>query len=515
MTAHLRRAADLDWTLGELVERRAAEHGDRVLLRFGDGQTLSFAELAARVATVRTLLAARGLGPGDRVALMMRNSLRYPVAWLAVTSAGMAAVPVNSRSGQLDSRHLIDHSGARLVIADDTTAATVHAAIAGIDRGVAVEDASQPDWSQLGLGRRAPPADVPAGALAGVQYTSGTTGLPKGCMLSHRFWQQIGQSSVDVLRLDESSVLLSAQPFSYIDPLWNVVAALRAGAELVILDGFHPSTFMRSVAEWGVTTFYCLAAMPVLLMKQPPAEHDRTHRLSHVACSAIPPRLHAAMEQRWGVPWYELFGMTETGLNLAVLEDDHDELVGTGSLGSALSHCEAKVVDDAGIEALPGAQGELVVRGLGLMDGYYENREATAAFFAGGWAHTGDIAVRDARGRFTLRGRIKDMIRRGGENVAAAEVEGVLVSHPAVLECAVVAMPDDDLGEELRAVVVPVVGAAPSPRELREHVAQRLARFKVPRYWELRSELPHTPSERVAKHRIGGPKADLIDLAGG
>jgi carnitine-CoA ligase len=513
MTARLRRAADLDWTLGELVERRAAEHGDRVLLRFGDGQALSFAALATRVAAVRTLLAARGLRPGDRVALMMRNSLRYPVAWLGITSAGMAAVPVNSRSGPVDSRHLIDHSGARLVIADDTIAARANAAIAEIDRRVTVEDASQPDWPQAGLGNSTPPIDVPAGTLAGVQYTSGTTGLPKGCMLSHRYWQQIGQSSAEVLRLDESSVLLSAQPFSYIDPLWNVVAALRAGAQLVILDGFHPSTFMRSVADWGVTTFYCLAAMAVLLLKQPPAEHDRSHRLSRVACSAIPPRLHAAIEERWGIPWYELFGMTETGLNLAVLEDDHDELVGTGSLGSAMSHCEAKVVDNAGIDAPSGVEGELVLRGLGFMDGYYENPEATAAFFANGWAHTGDIAVHDGNGRFTLRGRIKDMIRRGGENIAAAEVEAVLVSHPAVLECAILAMADDDLGEELRAVVVPVAGATPTSKELREHVAQRLARFKVPRYWEFRSELPHTPSERVAKHRIGDPETDLIDLA--
>lgn len=513
MTSRLRRAADLDWTLGELLERRADEHRDRVLLRFGDGQTLSFAELATRVAAVRTLLAARGLRPGDRVALMMRNSLRYPVAWLGVTSAGMAAVPVNSRSGPLDSRHLIDQSGARLVIADDTTAATVDAAIAEIDRSVTVEDASQPDWPQAGFGSGKPPVGVPAGTLAGVQYTSGTTGLPKGCMLSHRYWQQLGQSAAEVLRLDESSVLLSAQPFSYIDPLWNVVAALRASAGLVILDGFHPSTFMRSVADSGATTFYCLAAMPVLLLKQPPAEHDRTHRLRHVACSAIPPRLHAALEQRWGVPWYELFGMTETGLNLAVLEDDHDELVGTGSLGTVMSHCEAKVVDHAGIETPPGVEGELVVRGLGLMDGYYQNPEATAAFFASGWAHTGDIAVRDPKGRFALRGRIKDMIRRGGENIAAAEVEAVLVSHPAVLECAILAVPDDDLGEELRAVVVPVAGATPSSGELREHVAQRLARFKVPRYWEFRSELPHTPSERVAKHRIGDPETDLIDLA--
>jgi carnitine-CoA ligase len=513
MTTWLRRAADLEWTLGELVERRADEHRQRILLRFGDGQTLSFAELAARVAAVSALLGARGVRPGDRVALMMRNSLRYPVAWLGVTSAGMAAVPINSRSGPLDCRHLLDHSGARLVIADGTTAPTVAAAVAEIDRPITVEDASSEDWPPVSPPTRSPPADVPSGTMAGVQYTSGTTGLPKGCMLSHRYWQQLGQSAVDVLRLDPSGVLLTAQPFSYIDPLWNVVAALRAGAELVILDGFHPTTFMRSVADWGVTTFYCLGAMPVLLLKQVPVDHDRTHCLNRVGCSAIPPRLHAAIEERWGVPWYELFGMTETGLNLAVLDDDHDELVGTGSLGSVLSHCEAKVVDQKGTEAPADTQGELVVRGLGLMDGYHDNPEATAAFFAGGWAHTGDIAARDAKGRFTLRGRIKDMIRRGGENIAAAEVEAVLVSHPGVLECAVLAVPDDDLGEELRAVVVPVVGATPSAEQLRDHVAQRLARFKVPRYWELRADLPHTPSERVAKHRIGPPEADLIDLA--
>jgi crotonobetaine/carnitine-CoA ligase len=155
-----------------------------------------------------------------------------------------------------------------------------------------------------------------------------------------------------------------------------------------------------------------------------------------------------------------------------------------------------------------------VLRGLGFMDGYFDNPEATAAFFAGGWAHTGDIAARDPQGRFALRGRIKDMIRRGGENIAAAEVEAALVSHPAVLECAVISIADDDLGEELRAVVVPVAGAEASPAELREHVAARLAPFKVPRYWEFRSDLPHTPSERVAKHRIGEPTGDLFDLRG-
>ncbi len=255
---------------------------------------------------------------------------------------------------------------------------------------------------------------------------------------------------------------------------------------------------MRSVSDWGVTAFYCLAAMPVLLLKQPPEDHERTHCLRRVGCSAIPPRLHAALEQRWGVPWYELFGMTETGLNLAVLDDDHDELVGTGSLGSAMRHCEAKVVDLAGMETCPGVQGELVVRGLGLMDGYYEDPGATAEFFAGGWAHTGDIAVRDPRGPLHAAGTHQGHDPpRGRANIAAAEVEGVLVSHPAVLECAILAVPDDDVGEELRFVVVPVAGATPSSKELREHVAERLARFKVPRYWDVRSDVLH-PSPNVS-----------------
>jgi crotonobetaine/carnitine-CoA ligase len=269
---------------------------------------------------------------------------------------------------------------------------------------------------------------------------------------------------------------------------------------------------MRDVARFGVTVFYCLATMPVLLLRQPPTADDRTHRLRRVWCSAIPPDLHAALERRWGVPWNEVFGMTETGLNVGVLDDEHDELVGTGSLGRVLAHCEGRVVDADGVDVADGENGQLLLRGLG-MDGYVDDPEATAAFFADGWAHTGDLVVRDPAGRLTLRGRHKDMIRRAGENVAAAEVETTLVTHPAVLECAVLGAPDDMAGEELRAVVVTTADGSPTARELHSYVADRLARFKVPRYWEFRDALPHTPSERVAKHRIGPPNGDLIDLS--
>lgn len=510
--APLRRAADLDRTLGALVELRADDAGARPALRSGDGRSLTFSELALRVGRVRALLADRGLGTGDRVALVLRNTLSYPVAWLGVTSAGMVAVPVNKRLGPLDARYLIDHSGARLVLADDATLPLVRDATAGLDQHVTVGLVDD-EGGWPGTGRAAPPADLPAGALATIQYTSGTTGFPKGCMLSHRFWQTMGGGMADVMALDGDGVLLTAQPFSYIDPLWNTVAALCAGTELVVLDGFHPSSFMRSVAQHDVTTFYCLAAMPVLLLKQPAADHDRAHRLRRVWCSAIPPQQHAALEDRWGVPWFELYGMTETGLNIVVFPDEHDDLVGSGSIGSVVSHCEARVADADGIEVPDGEVGELLLRGLGFMDGYHDDPEATARFFADGWAHTGDLVVRDAKGRFTLRGRRKDMIRRAGENVAAVEVESTLVTHPAVLECAIVAVPDPDVEEELRAVVVPTDERPPEAAELRAFLLERLARFKVPRYWEFRDELPHTPSERVAKHQLGPPVRPLIDLA--
>lgn len=510
-TPGLRRPADLDWTLGQLIDDRASAFGDRAVLRSGSGRAISFAELADRVARVRGLLTDRGLDRGDRVAIVLGNSLHYPVAWLGIASAGMTAVPVNKRSGRVDARYQIDHSGTRLVLVDDATSTTVREAIDGLDRPVAVERVTDDRWP--GDARPTARTDGNDTALANIQYTSGTTGFPKGCMLSHRFWQQMGQGMADIMDIGPDSVLLTAQPYSYIDPLWNTIAVLRAGAELVVLDGFHPSTFMRSVAEFGVTVFYCLAAMPTLLLKQPPADHDHDHQLQRVHCSAIPPRTHADLERRWGVPWFELFGMTETGLNIAVLPDDHDELVGTGSMGGLVGHCEAKVVDGDGVDVADGQEGELLLRGVGFMDGYLDDPHATAAFFADGWAHTGDIVTRDAKGRFTLRGRRKDMIRRGGENIAAAQVEAALVTHPSVLECAVVAIADAELGEELRAVVVPVDGVTPEATDLHAFLSTQLAAFKVPRYWEFCTDLPHTPSQRVAKHQLGPPGSELIDLA--
>jgi crotonobetaine/carnitine-CoA ligase len=351
-----------------------------------------------------------------------------------------------------------------------------------------------------------------AGSLANIQYTSGTTGFPKGCLLTHRYWQRMGAASVEIMGITAADTILTSQPFSYIDPQWNVIAALQAGASLVLLDGFHPSTFMRDVARFGVTVFYCLGVMPTLLLKQPAAPHDRENSLQRVFCSAIPAERHGEIEERWGAPWSEAFGMTETGINLAVAPRDHDRLVGTGCLGKPLWHNEAVVVDESGRALPPGEVGELCLRGLGFMDGYHRDPDATAAFFRNGWAHTGDLVVADADGFVYYRGRRKEMIRRGGENISPAEIETTLALHPDVVECAVAPVPDPEMGEEIKAYVVTRQDGVVGAEGLAAFLDGKLARFKVPRFWEFRPSLPHTPSERVAKHELEKGRADhLVD----
>ena len=494
-------------SLAVLVDRQAGVYGASPALSFGDGTTFSYQEVAGLVARSRGVLRDLGVAPADRVALMLRNSLFFPIAWLAAVSAGATAVPINSRSGPDDARYLLDHSGASFVLCDSSTEPIVRQVVEGTARRVLVvrEQEHLPEILQ-----RAEPA--PAGlctgrTLANVQYTSGTTGFPKGCLLTHAYWQRMGLVAAQLLKLEPGKRLLTAQPFSYIDPMWNVVAALRTGAHLIVLDGFHPSTFMRAVVDWKVSSFYCLGVMPTLLLKQDPASWDRDHELARVVCSAIPPELHRDIEDRWGVPWFEAFGMTETGINVAVSDEEHDELVGSGSIGRPLAHCEASIVGEDGREDSPGMVGELRLRGLGLMDGYLDDSEATAAFFRDGWAHTGDLATMDEEGRIYLRGRRKEVVRRGGENISQAEVEFALRSHPDILDCAVGAVPDDTLEEEGKAYVVLLAGRRQDPASLHSFLAGKLASFKVPRYWEFREDLPRTPSERIAKGKLEDGRA--------
>jgi carnitine-CoA ligase len=466
--------------LVSLVQRAAAAWPERVAWRFDSGDepgvVLTFADVDRRSAGYAQTLRTHGVRAGDRVAVLLPNQAEFPLLWIALARLGAAMVPINVRYRAADTAHVLHDSAATLIL----TTAAVRGPLDGLTDGppvLLVEDLAVTEGFAQG------PVD-PA-AIVNIQYTSGTTGSPKGCLLSHGYWVRLAASLVDEFPyLTADDIMFTAQPFSYIDPQWNVVAALMSGAELVVRDGFHPSTFWADVRRHRVTYFYCLGAMPNLLLAMPPDERDREHRVRAVQCSAIPPTRHAELEQRWGVGWYEAFGMTETGADIRVGAAEHDELVGTGCLGRPAAHREVMI----------SADGELLLRGPGMFDGYLGHPPP----WRDGWFPTGDLARVDEHGRVYHLGRLKDMIRRGGENVAAAEVEQVLMDHPQVTLAAVVAVPDDLRGEEVKAYVVGTATAG----ELRDWCAGRLASFKVPRYWEFRDDLPRTPSERVAKQQL-------------
>ncbi len=306
--------------------------------------------------------------------------------------------------------------------------------------------------------------------------------------------------------------MLTAQPFYYMDPQWNVITAMAAGATLVVLDRFSPSVFWERVRHYGVTFFYCLGIMPTLLVKTPPSPSDRDNKLRTVFCSAIPPHLHRELEERWGAPWYEVFGMTETGGDISVKPEDHDRLLGTGCIGKPDKTRQVRIVGEDDQPVGRNAVGELLLRGLGMMDGYFKDPAATTEAFRGGWFHTGDLVRMDENGYIYYVGRKKEMIRRSGENISATEVEEVIKLHPAVQYVACLPVQDDLRGEEVKAYVVLKEGQsadAVTPQVLIEFCSERLAPFKLPRYWEYRDELPRTPSERVAKHLLSKEKADL------
>lgn len=511
-------AIDQVFDLMTLTHRAALRWGPRTALVFDEFDVrLSFEDVDVRSNQFANALLAQGVAPGDRVGLMLRNRPEFPLAWLGIVKAGAVMVPLNRFYKHLDARHLIEHAGVTTMICEDDLAAVVAHAAPRLSESGRIFTVGGPDPAFEDRVRSASPAPVQtavtAESLANIQYTSGTTGRPKGCMLSNEWFLRFAWRVATAQHgLNDTDVLLTAQPFYYVDPQWNVVLSLLVGAELVVLDRFHPGTFWSKIKAHGVTWFYCLGVMPKLLLKTPVDETERTHRLRWVACSGIPARDHASIEQRWGVPWYEMFGMTESGLDITVAPEEREALVGSGCIGRAMPTREVRIVGPDDRPTPRNETGELVMRGCGLMDGYYRDEAATAETFRNGWLHTGDLARMDDSGLVYFMGRRKDMIRRSGENVAAAEVEEVITQHKSVRLAACVPVPDDLRGEEIKVYLVLEDGETPAdvpPATLAGFCDERIAYFKIPRYWAYATDLPRTPSERVIKSELIAGEEDL------
>jgi len=349
--------------------------------------------------------------------------------------------------------------------------------------------------------------------ITNIYYTSGTTGSPKGCMTDHEWWLR----TVDVLlrRIPQGpdDRVLCCLQFFYADPGHQLLECLHTGGALVVMRRFSVSRFWNVVREHGVTYILSFSSIPLFLLKADPDLRDRENRVKVARHLAMPPDLHREIVERWGFPWIEGYGITEGNVVAGMPLEYAESMIGSGSIGIPVPEVEVKIVNDDSVEVPLGSAGEFWVKGPGMFRGYLNRPEATMEVIVDGWFRTGDLGRADERGFLYFLGRKKDIIRRSGQNLAAAEVEDVLRSHPKILDAAVIPVPDRERGEEVKAYLLLIEGETPEglpPEEVVRFCDERLARYKVPRYIEYRTlDFARTPSMRVRKELLKAERPDL------
>jgi acyl-CoA synthetase (AMP-forming)/AMP-acid ligase II len=516
---HHRRISEV--TLGQALAVAADTWGDRTALRFieEEGQpSYSWRELSDTVARVRSGLAAVGVRRGTKVATLLRNQEEFPLTWLAIAEIGAIIVPLNPKYTLREVEFGLNDSGAEWLVAGGEIldvlgiAGSVgrihadHVIVAGESRP------GRPDFEDL---RRAPiTAPLPGPELddvLNIQFTSGTTGLPKGCQLTHRYWTTLGAQAAAMF--GDPRRLLADHPFYYMQNQAYLAMAMASGATLFVTRGLSRRKFL----PWLVDHEIDFAWVDEGMLDFPLSEADRAHSLRRVPVSAVPAAAQAALEDRFGFVAREWYASTEVGSGLFV-PFERDDVVASGTMGLAVPGRETKVIDRGLREVPPGVPGELCIRGLGMMLGYHERDDANAdSRLDGGWFRTGDLVMKDADGWHYYVGRLKDMISRSGENIACAEVEQQISGLAGVDEVGVVGVPDAQRGQEVKAIVVPRVGSTVTPSDVVSWARQGLAAFKIPRYVEFRDALPHTASGKIAKAVLAreDPFGDaVIDVTG-
>ena len=502
-------------SMAAMVDGAAARWGDRPALVFIDGEALSFEALRRLANRAANTLRALGVRRGDRVAVMSHNVPAVPALWLGLAKLGAAIVWINGRYTSRELAAVLEDSEPCLFV--------VHA-----DR-LSIFDAieTKPVW--LARDRvvtlRGPTAHCDLDALmeraadefspseptspddiVNINYTSGTTGFPKGCMLPQLYWQVFGSAKEPGIPIPIERTIYNQNLF-YIDGPMFIALTLHTGAAMHIMPRPSLTGIVERLHDLAIDYCYFFEA----LMKQPPGPLDRDCGLKFVHIFGLTPSLHAELEKRFGCIAREAFGMTETGAALMMPYEAAD-MVGSGSVGWPVAHREASLRNPDFSEVAVGETGELWVKGPGLMKGYWNRPEVNAETFRDGWLRTGDLFRADDRGYLSLVGRLKDMIRRNGENIAVAEVESVLRGIPGIARVAVVPVPDERVDEEVKVYVQLAEGVSRTdlpPERLIDEARRLLAPFKLPRYVAYRDSFPMTESDRVEKKKLIAGVADL------
>ncbi|SDC72163.1 crotonobetaine/carnitine-CoA ligase [Geodermatophilus telluris] len=467
------------------------------------GEAVTWHDLDARADRSATGFRALGLRPGDRVCVLMRSSVATLAVWFGLARAGLVEVPLNPASGPTVLRYLLGHSGAPVVVCDAEFLDAVRAAAPDTVRTLVVHGGGgEVDLADLLAAAPEPLPPVDPAAPAVVLYTSGTTGPPKGAVLSHRANVNLTRHTVALMDYTAADRLYSVFPLFHSNARYcSVMTAAEAGADLVLDRAFSASRFWDTCRAHGITAFNYQGAMMSILHKQPPRDDDADNPVRVAFGAPCPPEVFASSERRFGIRLTEIYGSTE----VSIVCDMPPSARRIGTAGRESANYAVRVVDEADEPVPAGTPGEIVVRPKHtgwMFDGYAGDPEATAASWRGLWFHTGDRGVLDADGFLTFLDRMKDTIRRRGENVSSWEVERVVAEHPSVAQVAAYGLPSELSEEDVAIAVVPAEGAAVDPAELVEHCLRGLTSFAVPRYVRVLDALPLTPSQRVEKYKL-------------
>ena len=518
-------------TIGEVWTRAVRRYGDRAFIAIPAGSAgalngleLTYAQADARIARLIEGYRSAGFGPGHRAALLLENRVEHFLHKLALNAIGVSCVPINPDLRPAEIAYLVEHSEPEFVLSIGSRARQAADAVdasAYKPPVLIVEDGARPPAPR----RPARSGAVSPTTEASILYTSGTTGRPKGCILSHGYELAAGAWYAELP--GRAGLQAGTERIYNPLPLYHVNAgvvslfgAVHAGCCQIQPERFHAQRWWTEVVETKATIVHYLGIVVQALMRQEDSAVSRRHRIRYGIGAGVEPQLHCAFEARFGFPLIEVWGMTEM---VRVLADSVEpRRIGTRAFGRAGPGIEIRVVDEADRDVPDGTPGEMVCRHSaetprrGAFSGYLKNDAETEKAWHGGWFHTGDTVYRDARGMLYFVDRKKNIIRRSGENIAAAEVEALLLAHPQVAQAAVMAVKDEIREEEVLACVVLKSGNGDRAvaQSIFDFCNERLAYFKAPGWIWFADSLPTTGTQKIQKHAIFPSAADPRTLQG-
>lgn len=508
---------DMNTNFAELLREKALSNGAATAIHFFQSdEKLSYTRIDEDTDRLADALMQMGVRKGTHVALVTPNSPGFVLSWFAIAKIGAVMVPVNPTYTVREMTYVLADSDASYVIYDPMFEAVVTAVQdenVNIveERMIVLGDAGPgtPFAEVLSRGRApfTPPISVHMSDLLSIQYTSGTTGMPKGCMQSQDYWLRLSLVAANFQLLTLENVLVTF-PMFYMDPQLQVLMALRANGTAFIAAQHSLSQFRDWIRDFNI---HVATITPPVFRALPEEPTDGDNQLRYISAFYHKEDTHAALEKRFNSVGRDAFGMTEVGVALYTpVAATHK--VGAGTVGLPAPYREIMIADEDGNEVPRGTPGELCIAGEGLFWGYYKKPEANKDSFRGKWFRSGDVAVMDEEGYVSIVGRLKEMIKRSGENIAAIEVQEVLAEHEGIVEAAIVGVPDPMRNEEVKAYIMLAEGVTPeqvTPQIIEAHCLERLSKFKVPRYITYVEDFPRTPSNKIAKNKLVAGVEDL------